>query len=184
VAAQQLAAALDRRLLLIRSGDGNTWAWLGGRRQVDPETVIALASAEYPSATISIGEAGEGYAGWRLSHLQARAAMPVARRLAATVRYADVCLLSTALHDEVLRESLRLIYTEPLARDRDEGGILRSTLRAYFAAHGNASSAAAELGVHRDTVTARLRVAEERIGRPPASDAAACQLALEIEALR
>jgi DNA-binding PucR family transcriptional regulator len=43
--------------------------------------------------------------------------------------------------------------------------VARRTLRAYFAAERNVSSAAAALGVRRQTITSRLHVIEERLGR-------------------
>jgi DNA-binding PucR family transcriptional regulator len=61
--------------------------------------------------------------------------------------------------------SLRQLYLEPLAGERDGGEVLRETLRAYFEAERNVSSAAAALGVTRKTVTNRLCVVEERLGR-------------------
>jgi DNA-binding PucR family transcriptional regulator len=57
----------------------------------------------------------------------------------------------------------------------------RETLRAYFAAGRNISSAAAALSVHRDTVSNRLRAIEAKIGRPPDACAADLELALRLE---
>lgn len=65
----------------------------------------------------------------------------------------------------MLATSLQNLYLEPLAEERDGGEVARETLRAYFAAQRNVSSAAAALGVNRHTVSNRLRAIEVRLGR-------------------
>jgi hypothetical protein len=166
-AIRELAASLDRRLLLVSGGEEMLWAWLGGRRSPDHEELQRLlTSALPPRVSLAIGEPGKGPAGWRLTHRQARAALPIALRgPEAFVRYADVALLASILRDELLDTSLREMYLEPLEAERDGGAVARETLRAYFAAGGNVSSAAAALGVSRQTVASRLRAIEERLGR-------------------
>jgi hypothetical protein len=167
-ALRDLAAPLDRRLLLVRREADLAWLWLGGRSRPDPVDLEGPIAASWPPRiALAIGEPGESLAGWRLSHRQAAAALPVAqRRRAEPVRYADVALLASILRDEVLAASLRQLYLEPLAAASGGGEVLRETLRAYFAAERNVSSAAAGLGVKRHTVTNRLRAVEERLGRP------------------
>ena len=69
----------------------------------------------------------------------------------------------------------------------DEGGggtTARQTLRAYFKADRNTSSAAAALGVDRRTVANRLRSIEERLGRSLSRIGSEMELALEVDALR
>ena len=163
-----LASRLDRGLLLASPEEGTLWAWLGGRRPLDPAELAREASAlSPPDLRIALGEPGEGVSGWRKSHRQARAAWPVAQRgEEAAVRYADVAILATVLQDDLLTDSLRELYLEPLEAERDGGETLRETLRAYFAAERNLSSAAAALQVSRQAVSSRLHMAENRIGRP------------------
>jgi hypothetical protein len=165
---RELAAKLDRRLLLVRPSDSTLWAWFGGRGKVTTKDLGSLAPTPWPpDLSLSLGEPERGLAGWRLSHRQARAAAPIASRpLPRLVRYADVPLLASALQDEVLTSSLQRLYLDPLTFERDGGATLRKTLRAYFLSNRHISSAAAGLGVSRQTVAARLRVTEERIDRP------------------
>jgi DNA-binding PucR family transcriptional regulator len=133
---------------------------------------------------VAIGEPGQGLAGWRLSHHQARAALAVAFRAESpVVRYADVAMLATVLKDELLMSSLQTLYLEPLDGGRDGGEELRQTVRAYFAADRNVSAAAASVGVTRQAVARRLRSAEERLGRPIATWGADLEIALRYEAL-
>jgi hypothetical protein len=167
-AIRELAGTQDCRLLLVRRDGDIAWAWLGSRRALDPAAVVrTVTGVGTGRAAIALGEPGEGLAGWRLSHRQAAAALPIARRgMSARVRYADVAVLATALQDEVLSASLRQIYLDPLGQERDGGEAARTTLRAYFSAGRNVSSAAIVLGVNRNTVASRLRAIEKRLGRP------------------
>jgi hypothetical protein len=175
---QALAGDLDRALLLaVPSGGEVVWAWLGGRAPLPTagfvEEVGAIAP---PEVRMAVGEPGDGISGWRLSHRQARAAWPIARRGSdPVVRYVEVALLSATLQDQLLVESLQKLYLEPLEADRDGGETLRRTLRAYFAAERSAASAAASLGLSRQAVSGRLRMIEKRIGRPLGS----CVIELE-----
>ena len=182
-ALRELASALDCRLLTACRGEDTLWAWLGARRALDPEELRRHLSASWPAeVTLAIGEAGQGLTGWRLSHRQAKAALQVAQRSQEPfVRYADVALLAAVLQDDLLATSLRQLYLEPLEAERDGGETLRETLRAYFAAGCNVSSAAAVLGVKRHTVTSRLRVIEERLGRPLDTWAAELDAALRLK---
>jgi PucR C-terminal helix-turn-helix domain/GGDEF-like domain len=182
-AVSEMAGAADRRLLLTRQEQGVAWAWLGSRRGFDPDEVLVLAASErLEGLTVAFGEPANGLAGWRLTHRQAKAALPVALRGGESpVRYGEVALMASILRDELLTTSLRDLLLTPLERDRDRGKAARETLRAYFEAERNVSSAAAALGVHRDTVAARLRAVEATVGRSLATYAAEFEVALRIE---
>ena len=178
-----LSERLDRRLLFVHAGDGVVWAWLGGRRRIHAEEVDELASFDWPGgAWVGCGEAAQGLAGWRLSHRQAAAALPVATRLSEPfVRYADVALTASALQDDLLATSLRRRYLAPLQAERDGGAAARATPRAYFAAAGNVSSAAAALGINRTTVRNRIGTIEERLGQSLDSVSAEIEIALRLD---
>jgi len=164
-ALRELAKELDRRLLLIPRAQGSVWAWLGGRAEPDCESLQRLLASWLPATALALGEPAPGLEGWRLTHRQAQAALPIASRSEDSVtHYGDVALLTAVLKDDLLATSLREIYLAPLERGREDGETLCETLQAYFDAGRNSSSAAARLGLSRTTVTKRLRVAEERIG--------------------
>jgi DNA-binding PucR family transcriptional regulator len=93
-----------------------------------------------------------------------------------------VILLAAVLRDEPLAESLRETYLTPLDEHGDSG-LLRETLRAYFAAGFNAATAAAALGVDRHTVQRRLRKVEEALGRLLHTCHAEVEVALSLEEL-
>lgn len=181
---QVLAGRLDRRLLAVCREEEPIWAcWLGGRHPLEAEQALrALGEISLDRVSVTVGESGEGLAGWRLSHRQAKAALPIAeRRGQAILRYADVALLASILRDDLVATSLHQLYLEPLERARDGGGVARETLRAYFAAERNISSTAAVLGVDRRTVTNRIRAIEDLFGRPLKDFAVELETALRLD---
>jgi hypothetical protein len=179
-----VADTLDRRLLAVSREEEPTWAcWLGGGRPLPPaDAGQALADLVPAGIFVTVGEPGEGLAGWRLSHFQAKAALPIAEQQGQRVlRYADVALLASIARDELLATSLRQLYLEPLERSRDGGKVARETLLAYFAAERNVTSTAAALGVDRRTVRNRLRAIEALLGRPLRGSVADLEIALRLE---
>lgn len=183
-AIRELAARLDVRLLTVGRGEATVWAWLGARRRLNPADLERVAAdSQTPRVALALGEPAQGLDGWRLTHRQACATLPIALRSPGTpVRYAEVALLASILGDELLITSLHRLYLEPLA-ERDDDGTLRKTLRAYFAAGRNVSSAAAALGVNRHTVANRLRAIEEQLGRQLGACSGELDAALRLEAL-
>jgi sugar diacid utilization regulator len=183
-AIRQLAANLDRRLLVVRPADEGVWGWIGGRRDFSDEDFRALTTAPaLKSLPVALGEPSTGLAGWRLTHRQAKAAWPLALRREGHVRYSAVAILASLLQDDLLAASLRDCYLRPLEDDRDGGATARETLQAYFAAERNVSSAAADLKVSRRTVANRLRAIEGRLGQPLSSVGAEIEIALRLKAL-
>ncbi len=179
---RELAAPFDRRLLSVRNAEGTVWAWLGGQGILDPGEVLSGARERLPpEAVLAVGESGQGLIGWRLSHRQAVAALPVAQRgPERLVSYADVGLLASVLQDDVLVDSLRQGYL-PLLADAVPGGTtLGDTLRIYLETGRNVSSAAAAMRTSRRTVANRLRTIEERLGRPLNANTAEIEIALRL----
>ena len=181
---QALSAALERRLLLIARSDETVWAWVGGWRPFDLRQLQERISTLDLNVSLAVGEPAAGLGGWRLTHRQANAALPIALRSAQrAIRYSEVVLLASILRDDLLATSLRQFYLIPLECERDGGEVARKTLRAYFTAERNVSSAAAALGVNRHTVTSRLKTIEEKIGRPLNCCAAEFESALRLDEL-
>jgi hypothetical protein len=178
--ARALAGTSDARTLIAVSDNRSAWVWISRRERMDREALADLFEAA-PGASIGVGAEGSGLSGWRRSHRQARAAVAVGRRRGAgavVTFYEDVALVAAVLRDEDFASFLTDTYLAPLASERDGGLTLRSTLRAYFAAGQNVSSAAAALGVGRQTVTNRLRAVEERVGRSITGSAAELEASL------
>lgn len=185
-AIRSLATAVDRRVLLVDRDDGALWAWLGGRAKLDPAELVRYVLKSWPEGiSLAIGEHGRGLVGWRLTHRQAVAALPIALHGPEPfVRYADVALLASMFQDDLLTAFLQQTYLEPLAAERDGGQVLKATVRAYIASGCNVSSTAAALRVNRKTVASRLRALEGLIDSPLPSRVAEVDAALRIEEIR
>lgn len=180
-----LAAGVDSRRLVVTADEDLLWVWLAAKEALDGELLLRTArAAATPGIRVGIGEAGVERGGWRRSHDQARAALSIARRgPQPTVRYGDVSLLAAVMHDESAAASLRERYLVPLEGDRDAGRTLRATIRTYCSSDQNVTSTAAALGVSRNTVSNRIRIAEERLGVTLASRIPDLVVALQMSEL-
>jgi PucR-like helix-turn-helix protein/diguanylate cyclase with GGDEF domain len=178
-----LARRFDARLLCVSPQRPDLWGWLGSRRPLDSERVAAAAmESAGPADQVAVGEAAEAAEGWRLTHRQARATLPLLGGSQGNVgRYADLGLVSSVLSDRTLASSLRQMYVEPLDDERDGGEAMREALRAYFACGRNISSAAAALRVNRQTLRKRLRAFEEKVGACLDTCGVEVELALRLE---
>lgn len=126
-----------------------------------------------------MGEPKSGRSGWRLTHRQAReSAWVAAAKSAPVVEYPQAAILASIARDPVLTTSLEEQYLHPLSKARDA-----ETLRTYFQAGGNGSSAASALGVSRQTVANRIETVEECIGLPLRECRDALDAALGLEEL-
>jgi DNA-binding NarL/FixJ family response regulator len=180
-----LQAELDCQLLCVRHDNGSVWAWLGGPRKSVMRDLNRLASAKWPAGTsLAIGEPREGPEGWRTTHLEAQAALPVARRRPQRLtRCADVALEAAVLKDDVLARSLEDVYLVPLNSLGIGGDAARKTLSAYFETGHNVKVTAYKLSVDRRTVWYRLGRIAEQLGWPPGEPRAELEVALRVEAL-
>ncbi len=86
------------------------------------------------------------------------------------VGYAQVELVSLLASD--LPRAREFVATQlgPLAAADEPSQRLRETLRAFLAAGGRSMRAAKELYVHQNTVTYRVKRAEELLGRRVTED--------------
>lgn len=180
-----IARHTGRRLLLVSRGEGGVWAWLGGRRPLSPSDLKRHAQQEErDDLRLTFGEPCFGLKGWRLTHRQAQAALPVALRGPERVlRYSDVAVAASLLGDEVLAESLHQLYLSPLQADRDGGKVWRETLDAYFGSDRRITSTAAAMKLTRQTVRRRLSRIEEQLGQPLQQCTLELELALCLEKL-
>ena len=167
-AARELAAGLDRRLLLVAPLDRTWWVWISGRQPFEAAELRAIELFEPAAgAGLAAGLQEFGARGFRATHRQAvrarRFAAAAGPRLA---RYEDVVLESLAAENEEDARAFVAHELRGIEDDSEASRRLRETLEAYFAAEYNAASAAARLGVHQQTVANRLRAVEERLGQP------------------
>jgi PucR C-terminal helix-turn-helix domain len=178
-AAVDLARRLERRLLIGESSAGRCAVWFGGTRSFDPREIDSVIPD--PDLRIALGDPGRGLSGWRRSRRQAESADLIGRRGGSgIVCYRDVAFMAAAVRDPDLAHFLRKTYLEPLG---EEEGVLRRTLLTYLELNRNASSAAAALGIARQTVTSRIRLAEKKLGRPPEECGTQLETALRLAEL-
>jgi hypothetical protein len=182
---RRAATELGYRCLVLRPCKNEVWGWVGGRNPIDLDLVCRWLSSEgQTTIPFGLGEPNQGRSGWRLTHQQARLAVSIARdRTPGVTMFGEVALLAAFSRDSLLATSLQEKYLLPLTRERDRGHVLRTTLRAYFEAGRNGSSAAAALGVTRQTVANRLQAAEERLNQPLSKCGDLLHAALRLEEL-
>jgi hypothetical protein len=182
--ARKLAKDLGRPLLLVAPIEGTCWGWLSGARPTGPELAQALARLEFVAgAGLTLGDEEFGEQGFRITHRQAQRARLLADPERQLTLFGDVAV--EALASENTDEARRFVARElgPIGDDSQVSRRLRDTLSAYFAAEHNAACAAARLDVHQQTVANRLRVVEERLGRPVGARRIELELALRLRAL-
>lgn len=174
-----LAKAVDGRLLLVRPRTPLTWAWIGSHERIAPIEFNSRLRSTWPSnVPLALGEPGSGRSGWVLTHEQAKTAFPFAiREGAPSIRFSEVALKVAIERDALAASSLRQLSTVLLGSG-GEGAKLINTLRAYLKAGRNGASAAAELGLTRQTVSNHVRKIEQRLGRSLGGSTADLEIAL------
>ncbi|MEW1836030.1 PucR family transcriptional regulator [Microbacterium sp. NPDC079995] len=157
-------------LLELRAEERHGGLFFGG---VDDDVVIVVPASAAASldefadrfeARLGVSEPAP-YAAFARAVDQARAARGRAAG-AGVARFAEVQAggILSALSAGTA-PTVAAAFLEPLRRqDREHGGRLEETLRAWVAADGLIDGAAAALGVHRHTVRSRLTAAERVLG--------------------
>ena len=169
-ASSQLISAPGRHVL---------WVWLATPGGL-PSAVLAEAVDGTPvGLRAATGGTHRGIEGFRRSHEEALAAQ---RLLAASdrrwVAHADVEVIALMANDaerlsEFVVETLAPLHAAPNA------AALMETVRVYLDEGGNAASAAARLGTHRNTVLSRVARTRELLGHDVTERRLSLAVALE-----
>jgi len=131
---------------------------------------IRLGIGSHEPILAAVGTAARGVAGFCDSHRDAlnarRVAQLAARPAGSVTRYEDVAL--TALTSIDLELARRFVTAElgPLAAQDDDTLRLTATLRVYLEERGSPRRAAQRLGVHENTIKARVRTINALLGHP------------------
>lgn len=181
-AAEALAAAVSRRLLLVDVSEGIHWGWLGGPRPLGAEARCALVAFAPPTAArLAVGVEAEGREGFRSTHVDARTAQRAAwktdRRM---TLFDDVALEALAGSDEAAAQRFVEHELRGVNGPDTRSVRLRETLAAYFAHGSNAVATAKALGIHEQTVAQRLNAVEKRTGRAIVDRRAELETALRL----
>lgn len=173
--------------LVLRRPDEPTAWWLrtpsGG---LDLEQLRASIARGHTGGRAAVGGAHAGVAGVRASYEEAVRARRVAELMPdgpAVVAFADIVMVDLLTRD---LESARAFAQRELgglatSDARDE--LLRHTVRTFFELQCAHASAAAALGVHRNTLRQRLERASERRGAGVATRQVELQAALLLAAM-
>ena len=149
----------------------STAAWIGARNPIASRRLddLRFDLQAAPGVRIAIGEPGRGIAGFRQSHdeaAQARRVAELAARPPGTVtRYSDVALAAIATADPHQARVFVKRELRDLAADDDLTTRLTATLRTYLEEHSSRGRTAKRLGIHENTVSYRIKQAEEILGR-------------------
>jgi len=184
-AVSELGQALGEAGILVQPrGLLASAGWISTRKSFDPALVegTLLAGAGGDGVRLAIGEPGPGIAGFRQSHEQAEDARRVAvlqgKPPGSVTRYARVALAALGTADPTQARAFVIGRLGPLACEDETSQRLAATLRIYLDEQSSRSRAAKRLGVHENTISYRIRQAEEILGHGVDQDALELHLAL------
>jgi hypothetical protein len=164
-------------------------AWFSSHRAFPTDGMAIFENGSRPNSlpnglSIAVGEPGHGLAGFRRTHIQAGHARRVASLVAPyggpITRYQDVAVTALCTADGNHAAAFVSSVLGPLAADDGVTSRLAVTLATYLRENRSRTQAAARLGVHPNTVSYRVRQAEELLGRDLRGDFLDLQVALEL----
>jgi hypothetical protein len=171
-AVEQLARATGAESVLVEPvGLLAVTTWLGRPEPIDLSVLDDMRLDQQSSAgvRVAVGESAVGVPGFRASHTEAGHARRVAtlagRRPGTITRFDRVALAAIATADADLARAFVTRELGPLAADDDVTRRLVATLGIYLEESASRSRAARRLGIHDNTVSYRVRQAEELLGR-------------------
>jgi PucR C-terminal helix-turn-helix domain/GGDEF-like domain len=168
--------------LVLPSGVSACMAWISRSRRFSDDDVVALTRQPAPGVRVAIGEPGTGIDGFRHTQIDAGHARRVASegKLTGPVRYADVAVVAMATADAEQAARFVARILGPLAGEDEVTRRAAETLAVYLSENRSRSRAAARLYVHVNTVSYRVRQAEEILGRSIESAPLDLQVALAL----
>jgi DNA-binding PucR family transcriptional regulator len=162
----------------VIAGAATRWVWVAGAGPDVPRLELALAGVS--GVRVALGTTATGVDGFRRSHLEASATQRLLIRTASRLRFAayeDVQVVALVTQDP---QRAQEFVTQTLGELAHASLELRETVRTYLQQQSNATSTAALLFTHRNTVLSRLARAEQLLPRPLAGSALRVGLALEV----
>ncbi|MGW2022057.1 PucR family transcriptional regulator [Streptomyces decoyicus] len=185
---QHTATALARTVgtghpLMVPATGNIAWLWLHAPDDLAGLTDRARAATERSSGVhLALGPPAHGTAGMRRSHYGAREAERVARLAPGNwlTDYREVRLFALVTADPEHARWFLHDLLGPLASDGARVRELRETLRVYLAEERSLRAAASTLHVARNTVTYRVKRAEELLPAATTGSTLELRLALEI----
>lgn len=181
--AKLLAAELGgTRTLIVPIGEHAAWAWTTGEALVADPPPRSAALGDRAGA--AIGAIHGGVDGMFRTHHEARAARRVGEifgvRPGTILRYPAVALTALISADPQQAANFARAELGELGTDTDPMLRLRATIQVYLDERLSPSRTARRLGIHQNTVTYRVKRAEELIGRPLEDRRLELELALRL----
>lgn len=186
-AMERLATEVCARLgghapLVVPQGGDRLACWVGLRGAPDLAALAGYVPAD--GLRVAVGSCGFGVDGFRAGHREALLARRVARlapsERAGCTLFTDVALEALAIGDREQAERFVRRELGPLAAEDDAACRLRATLRTFLEEGSSFVRAARRLGVHENTVTYRVRRAEELLGHAVAERQLELRVALRL----
>jgi sugar diacid utilization regulator len=158
--------------LIVASGAATIDVWWGSHEPADVEALMAYRPPE--GIRVAVGNPGYGTAGFRESHaqaLQATRVMALAGAAGGSVtNYHGVELVSLLASDLPRARAFVSTRLGPLASTGEPAARLRDTVLTFLATKGSSAVVAKKLYVHQNTVSHRIKRAEELLGRSLTED--------------
>jgi hypothetical protein len=182
-----LAAVLsEARPLLVPRARLLVAGWAAGLETGDGEELaqLRLDPREFPGVLAACGSPAAGVVGFRRGHHEALNARRIAglirRRPGTVTRYDDVALAALVSTD--VEQAREFVVSElgQLAADDDRAVRLAATLQVYLEENLSPRRTAQRLGVHDNTITNRIRAAQEQLPHPIERRTSELQVALRI----
>jgi hypothetical protein len=145
--------------------------WFSSRRGFEDDVIIAGGGAPALPAgvRVAVGQPAQGIDGFRMTHVQAEHGRRVAALRqgedARVTRYPDVALIALCIADPEYAAQFVKQTLGRLADDDEATRRLAASLQIYVRENRSRVRAAAALSVHPNTVSYRVRQAEELLGR-------------------
>lgn len=142
--------------------------WRGDRKFQDEP--VRLDRQAFPEVLAAFGSPGHGVPGFSRSHREALYARKVAqltrRRAGSVTTYDDVALAALASADVEQARGFVASELGPLGAHDDNARRLSATLRVYLEENMSPLRASQRLGVHENTISNRIRAAQELLPHP------------------
>ncbi len=186
---EQVAAAVAESLgarAPLTVAQGRHLACWAGRREPQHLADLRVPRGAGRGISVAAGTPAAGVEGFVLSHREALAARRVAHLRgdrAARVAFPDVALEALMVDDAEAAQRFAARELGPLAARDDATMRLASTLAVFLDEGASFVRAARRLGVHTNTVTYRVRRAEELLGHPVGERQLELRMALRLARL-
>lgn len=173
----------DARNLLVARDEATVFVWVPVNDEECQERLVAeVAPLLDVGMRVAVGAPGSGPEGFRTTARQALAAheftVAVGETAPSVVPYVEIEPISLMARDlELARAWVARVLGDLAVNDEYTAGF-RETLRVSLSNGGSLRETAARLVVHKNTVSYRLRKAEELRGRPLSEDRLQLELAL------